>query len=265
VILDPGLTIAQSARLNKLIRFDRRALEYIHKNASELVSTGNDPIDALVTNFLFGLGPDAIAEALWITRPEVAITRLPKMQPLCAPWPHLAIDSWGKKSTAGVFCRDTSEVLGVTACFHGTGPIGTAVDVGSQNSSVALASNVQDTVFVPLTEGYIVPHVRGTRGVLSTRTPGQYDNVTFFGSSSGETATRIISYDAGLLRSRPTVQLRVQTLPNTNAGDSGAALINQDDQVIGFAFERSEFGEIPEMTDWIWAANALSALNLRAI
>jgi S1-C subfamily serine protease len=59
--------------------------------------------------------------------------------------------------------------------------------------------------------------------------------------------------------------LRVQTGADTNTGDSGSALINQDDKVIGFAFERAAFGEKPQITDWIWAANALSALGLTPV
>jgi hypothetical protein len=70
------------------------------------------------------------------------------------------------------------------------------------------------------------------------------------------------SHDAGLLRRRPGVQLKVQTRPDTDRGDSGSALIDADDRVVGFAFEKTAFDDWPQFTDWIWAANALDALGL---
>ena len=65
-----------------------------------------------------------------------------------------------------------------------------------------------------------------------------------------------------LLRRRPTVQLRVQTDVATDRGDSGCALIDGDDRVLAFAFERTGYDEYPQFADWIWAANALRALEL---
>jgi hypothetical protein len=61
------------------------------------------------------------------------------------------------------------------------------------------------------------------------------------------------------------VQLKVQTDPDTDEGDSGSALIDEHDRVIGFAFERTDYDDYPQFTDWIWAANALRALNLRPV
>src|SRR5438034_4607166 len=77
--------------------------------------------------------------------------------------------------------------------------------------------------------------------------------------------TYIKSHDAGILRNRRTLQLKVQTPADTNSGDSGSALVDQDDRVVAFGFERTGLGEFPELTDWIWAANALSALGLTPV
>jgi hypothetical protein len=58
---------------------------------------------------------------------------------------------------------------------------------------------------------------------------------------------------------------RIQTDPDTDEGDSGSALIDEYDQVIGFAFERTDYNDYPQFTDWIWAANALRALSLTPV
>jgi hypothetical protein len=143
--------------------------------------------------------------------------------------------------------------------------VGTPVQVGQQNSAVAIADNIQDTVFVPLGDDYKLPNLRGRAGALRDRAPGLYDNVEFYGAASGATKTQIVSYDPGILRFGRTIQLRVQTDADTNTGDSGSALINQDDKVVGFAFRTAGFGDKPQIADWIWAANALSALGLTAV
>jgi len=268
VILDPRRSYEKSENITGSMKFSRSELTRASENILTLYTQQlhKDDVSAgTVSQFLLSERESRVSEALWITQPEIIVSRRPRMVPLCAPSPNIEVQSGGEKSTAGVFCRDAHGALGVTACFHGTGPVGTKVQVGLQNSSVTIANNVQDLVFIPLNRGYNIPSLHGAAGVLHDRTPGQYDSVEFDGATSGRVKTHVTSYDTGLLRSRATVQLRVQTPADTNTGDSGSALVNQDDKVVGFAFERSAFGEIPEMTDWIWAANAMKALNLAAI
>jgi hypothetical protein len=268
VILDPKRSYEMSKNITGDIHFSRSELTRASENILMPYTQQLDGDDASAINvasFLLSGHQNGVTEALLITQPDISVSRRPRMVPLCAPSPNIEVQFGGQKSTAGVFCRDAHGALGVTACFHGTGPVGTKVQVGLQNSSVTIANNVQDLVFIPLNPGYNIPSLHGAAGVLNGRTPGQYESVEFDGATSGRVKTHVTSYDAGLLRSRATVQLRVQTPADTNSGDSGSALVNQDDKVVGFAFERSAFGEIPEMTDWIWAANAMKALNLSAI
>jgi len=207
-------------------------------------------------------GPTALAEVFLIAQPEVVLTRRPLMTPLCVPSPHLGITSGTQTSTAGIFCRDGDGEFGVTGCFHGTGPVGTKVTVELRQSQVKRASEVQDIVFIPLGDGYNVPQLAGVAGVLEDREPARSDQVRFAGVTNPNGQTRIASTDAGLLRARPTMQLKLQTGPHTDRGDSGCALVDVANRVIGFAFERTAHNDFPEFTDWIWAANALRALKL---
>jgi hypothetical protein len=266
VLLEPNRSVENTQSLTDTqhlrLRFDLIEKIADDRFRAETAITGD--FDR-VQDFVFSNGLRGLAETLWITQPDVVISRRPKMVPLSAPWPCLKAASGVNISTGGILCRDANGRLGITACYHGTGPVGTAVTVGGLHSVVAIADNIQDMVFVPLGDNLPIPPLRGRRGVLSARAPGQYDHVEFHGASSGAMQTRIASYDAGILRLRPTVQLRVQTGADTNTGDSGSALLDQDDKVVGFAFERTAFGEFPEMTDWIWAANALKTLGLTPV
>jgi len=210
-------------------------------------------------------GPLGVAELFLISQPEIILTRRPRMIPLCAPSPYLTVEAAGQLSTAGVFCHDDEGEFGVTACYHGTGDKGTSVRIGAHIGEVKHANPVQDIVFIPLDTDYPMPPLTGRGGLRNDREPAKADYMHFDGATNQNRTTRIFGTDNGLLRARPTVQLKVQTDPDTDCGDSGCALIDDQDRVIGFAFERTDYNDYPQFTDWIWAANALRSLNLTVI
>jgi hypothetical protein len=227
---------------------------------NSLDEPGISPVDRLV----FGGSPDALLTALWIARPEVIRVRKPEMESLACPSPGIQVRAGVEKSSMGMFCRDPNGIAGFTACYHGTGPSGTAITLGDLETTVTLASQVQDLVFAPLPAGYVVPNfARGIAGIRRGRAPAQNDPANFDGCTSGAMTTYVISHDAGLLRTRASVQLKVQTTADLNRGDSGTALIDTNDNVIAFAFERTAISERIQFADWIWAANAYDALDLR--
>jgi hypothetical protein len=215
-------------------------------------------------------GFSGILELLYITQPEILLTRRPRMIPLGVPSPHLKIKrDDGYISTAGILCHDHLGEFGITACLHGTGPEGTPVRVGSYPSRVKRASSIQDLVFIPIEISQLrigpMMSLVGLQGVKKDREPAKADRVYFDGATNHNCTTRIYGTDNGLLRARPTVQLKLQTEPDTDQGDSGCSLLDESDQVLGFAFERTAYDDYPQFTDWIWAANALRALNLTPI
>lgn len=206
--------------------------------------------------------PSRIITALNITRPEVILTCRPRMEKLSVPSPMQVVQTPTEQSTAGILCTDSSGELGVTAAYHGTGPAGTVVTVDGLSATVKIASETQDLVFIPLPAGLNITKKSGLKGILSRRTPSSYLRASFEGATSGARTTSVSSHDAGLLRLRSSLQLKVQTPADTDRGDSGAALIDEDGYILGFAFEKSAYGETPQITDWIWAANALNTLGL---
>lgn len=192
------------------------------------------------------------------------------MEMLGCPSPALEVRSAksgqiGETSSVGIFCRDKDGVAGVTGCLHGTGPEGTVVTVGGLPSAVKHADPVQDLVFIPLPDGYPAPQVKsGIAGIRQDRVPAESDPVRFEGCKSGPQATVISSCSRGLLRPDPLSQNKVYTPAVANKGDSGSALVDDKNRVLGFAFRRTGFGEPLEFAEWIWAANAMAALELKA-
>lgn len=264
LVLDPTMAdVSQSRRLTNEIDLDPHGIIAAFERMRPFLGRA-------IEERLFGIfaesNPESVLELLWISRPEVVLSRRPRMVPLCAPSPYLAVQCGAQVSTVGIFCHDDNGDLGVSACFHGTGPVNTAVTVNGIQFTVKLANVIQDLVFIPVGNDYKVPPLCGRGGVRSHRAPSQAEPVVFDGAGSQKNVpTRVQSHDSALLRRRPAVQLRVQTPADTNFGDSGAALIDEDDRVVAFAFERSGVGEFPEYTEWIWADNALSALGLKPI
>jgi len=121
---------------------------------------------------------------------------------------------------------------------------------------------VYDTVFIPTPAGLNIPNLAAPAGALVNRPPWASEPVWFWGRSSGQKHTIVTGHDNGLPRGRPGRQLCVQTRPETEEGDSGAGLVNADGALVGFLFQRTEYGSPIQFSDWIWANSALDALGL---
>lgn len=263
MLMSPSLKDVESSRI--ISNEADLSLSLMEKAAYEIADQEAQTPEGIAVREVLKGGTTSIAEIFLISRPEIVLTRRPRMIPLCVPSPHMKVSAQGKISTAGIFCRDSDGELGITACYHGTGPVGTDVSVDQHKSSVKHASVVQDIVFIPLGNGFNVPQTTGLGGVQKSREPAKADHARFDGATNQNRQTRIFGTDNGLLRARPTLQLKIQTDPDTDEGDSGSALLDQNDRVLGFAFERTDYNDYPQFTDWIWAANALGALQLIAL
>jgi len=199
---------------------------------------------------------------LWTTQPSLVVFPSPKMKLLCVPCPNLDIEGPDERqSTVGAVVYDAAGQMGVTAAYHATGPAGTKVAVGATESAVALASEVQDTVFVPLPDSVNLPELKAS-GVMK-RPPWDEEDVWFWGRTSQRRSTVVIGHDRGINYVRAGRQLCVQTRPDTEEGDSGAGLVNGEGKLIGFAFQRTQYGMAQQFSDWIWAASAISELKLK--
>lgn len=187
LVLDPGRRFSETAAIG--YRADQKLVyeagERLRRDAIALPPSPQ-------TNLLDQLGMDA-GELVATVRPEIILTSLPKMERLCVPTPFLSVECNGESSTAGLFCRDAEGTLGVTACYHGTGPVGTKVQVGLRETIVKHASEVQDIVFLPLPEDYNLPEFCAKTGVLADETPPHESQVHFEGAKSGAVATRVSS------------------------------------------------------------------------
>lgn len=209
-----------------------------------------------LASYLAG-GMDGLAQLFAICRPEVVITRKPKMETLCLPDPLLT--ATGKLSgTVGIVCVDDQGVMGVTTAWHVAGNTGDTINIDGQNETVGVVSQIQDVAFVPLSG----PRpVTVARKVMQGYGPRHQGLLHFEGAVTGKDRAQLVTVSPGLLSRDPYNRLTLQTEMKANGGDSGCALL-EGNEVVGFALRNTQPGQYPEFTEWIWADNALAALSL---
>jgi hypothetical protein len=224
---------------------------------------------SLIPTALPALDSDDAIEALWIGRPRIVIAPAPTMIDTCVRRPAGTVTCGVKSSAVGAYARDSTGNPGVTVCYHGTGGTGTELSIDHVTRKVSLESQALDTCFVPIGNQdvpVVPPPLFAARGLLAARAPGAQERHTFWSEASKALVeARITAADFGLPQPTPQRQLCVYTDPVTNYGDSGGALLNDDDQLVGFSFQRTPFDRSLQYSTWIWAHSAFEELKLKPI
>jgi hypothetical protein len=162
-------------------------------------------------------------------------------------------------STAGVFAVNQAGQRGVTAALHAIGAA-THVTVDGTLCPVLTRDVMTDSCFIEY--AWSGENIWGDRGPLRGLIPGQYSSAQFEGLQSGRTTTFVTAWSPDLIAPVPGSQVKIFTKVATAPGDSGAALIDREDRVIGFSFWRTGFGAVAEFSAWIWAESVFDAHQL---
>jgi hypothetical protein len=89
--------------------------------------------------------------------------------------------------------------------------------------------------------------------------------VSFEGIGSGNAVTTLVrAFNAELPYLDPNLQQTVRTDLVTARGDSGAALVDTDDYILGLAYSRSAASAPATYSAWIWADAVFQKLELTA-
>jgi hypothetical protein len=102
----------------------------------------------------------------------------------------------------------------------------------------------------------------GLAGPLRGIPPTLYNAAKFDGATSGFISTVVMAFDLSILDPQMDEISRVYTAPNTAPGDSGAALIDIEDHIIGFAHRRSRYDASFRFSTWVWAEQVCIAHGL---
>lgn len=225
------------------------------------------------SDFIFPCVLSQPASLLVMSRPSMKLTSWVPPSAL----PVQVVEQPGL-STAGVVSIDAAGRSGVTACLHGMVPksvdiedmfnevgaacvVGKQVLVGGHPGVICAASLRTDSVFIQMDDPSPLIQRQPSRPLRTA--PRNYEQVTFNGAVSGEMQGVITGIDDGIPFISKGAACSVYTDAITNPGDSGAALIDSDNNVVGFCHSRTGIGQRVEFARWIWADHVYSSLKLQ--
>lgn len=204
------------------------------------------------------MAPDAVDELMRVHEVGVVIAPKPQIVTTGAPSPAWSVETdMDKVGTAGAIVEDEEGRVGVTTAMHTVSRAG-EVKVGGREGIVVSKHEVTDSAFIH------VPHLprakeqMGLGGALTRMAPAEGEEVGFDGAASGKRPTTLIGWNPTILTPESSLKNnRCLTVPDTEGGDSGAALVDSRDQLLGFASHRSAPGAISEFSAWVWAHHVL--------
>lgn len=208
-------------------------------------------------------GPQLAAEVSRDSNQPFAVVLAPEpmFQRLSAPMSPVPVTA-ATTSTAGALGEDCLQAgrFGVTGALHAIDPAA-MVTVGTQTGAVVRTDSVTDSAFVELspTPSFAT---RKVKGVMSGMTPRGSQRAEFVGVTSRACSTIITGWDVQIPNPSSRRQACIYTRRDAQPGDSGCALITDDDWIVGFAFERTAQGQGPDQCSWIWADSVLNRLKV---
>jgi hypothetical protein len=219
---------------------------------------------------IWGDAPSLIPEAFnYGKQPySVVLASSPRFERLMVPDQPLDVYSatTGQHSTAGAVVEDLTKAgrIGVTAALHGIGSAATSVTVAGQSGTVVRTSSVTDSAFIEMSTKPSCSAL-SAKGIMSGFAPRGSQAASFVGLTSNKRSTTIVGWDPQVPTPSGYRQACIYTGRDAQAGDSGSALVSDDDWIVGFAFERSLPGHNPVQCSWIWAESVFNALQVKLI
>ncbi len=165
-------------------------------------------------------------------------------------------------STVGVVATNKQGIQGVTVALHdlqkSLGTVRahhTQIEVNGSSGSVFSIDDLyySDSCFVEL-PAFTAVNLLRVDGVLCNALPRGQADVTFEGLVSGRVDTHVDAWSPDAPIVFPHSQLKLYTPAVTERGDSGAALIDKNENtLLGFAWWRTGVKEKAQFSVWSWA------------
>jgi hypothetical protein len=258
IVFDPGLGAdfqPKSIELNGSLKLPE--LEF----GARLAATSN-PL-----RHLWEDAPQAVAESFMGGPYAVILTSSPRVERLYVPSTPLDVfdASISQHSTAGIVVEDLTKQgrVGVTAALHGISTSSTSVTVDGKPGTVIRTHPITDSAFIELPNPSCA--AVSANGVMSGLAPRGSQNANFVGAVSKKRTTTIVGWDPQVPTPSSHRQACIYTGRDAQPGDSGCALVTDDDWIAGFAFERTLPGQSPVQCSWVWAESVMNGLQVKLI
>jgi hypothetical protein len=201
----------------------------------------------------------------------VAIVNTPREIPTCALSPAVPLQSADNSpaATLGSILTDV-DVEAVDTCLattanHALDQRQNALTINGVLLDVVRRHNASDSCLLRVNRSILDGRRQnGLKGPLTGITPNLYRPAHFDGAASGIKRTKITSFDTAIVDPQADEMCRVYTEADTARGDSGAALIDEDDYIVGFAWRLSRYDSPVQYSSWVWAEQVYMAHDLFA-
>jgi len=193
----------------------------------------------------------------------------PRLEPTSCFSPAGRVKSGsGATSTVGLLVPTSHNFLLATTANHAVAK-GSPIMVEECAANIVSQDTVTDSCLMTVVVSKpcrLLDKARDVRRHCVQALPPRHPEDAFFdGAASGYVKTRIRAHDPSILfkPSDPTRSAsrhfasKVYTDNDTREGDSGAALYDVDENIIGFAAFRTAYGEDPSYSVWIWARQVI--------
>jgi len=217
--------------------------------------------DVVVDNATLSAAMDEVASRHSFS---VVAAELPQEELTAAPTPAIPVQvgEHAVKATIGVLIADGRGGYRATTALHALVDDPQNVRVGRGKCSLISSDVVTDSCLLRLTRSPNGVRFFGAGGLLCRSMPTQYSHAEFDGARSGRKRTMILGADLEYLDPSPHLATKVQTGPDTLPGDSGSALIDGNDRIVGFASSRSSLGSGYAFASWVCAEQVLRRLRM---
>lgn len=195
----------------------------------------------------------------------LVIAQAPEELPTFSLSPALALKNGKQESVAtiGVISiRESGRVVATTA-DHAVADRTQLLTVDGRRMSVIGRHAGSDSCLLAIPEESI-NNLRwvGLEGPLRGVPPTTYSEASFDGATSGLTKTTVMGFDLSVIDPYPNEMSKIYTEPHTSPGDSGAALVDSSDHIIGFSYRRSSYDAKLKFSAWVWAEQVCIAHGL---
>lgn len=267
LILDPEFDksrpISESLRTgpSASYRFD----EGWHRFQSQIdlpwrLSIAKDPYEADLLRLLWHVGGDIVRDLAYMGSDfRLVVAPVTPQVPIVLtsgpPDSLMRVNGKSGSGLVGVVAKNGKGVLGVTASHHVMDPtmttslVGREVEIDGAPRVIVSDDITTDSIFIEHSSAS-VPR-RNDMRPMTGLVPRVNETVTFNGTQ-GKVQTVVLAHTFELPWWHKGNQSRVFTKPDTLPGDSGAALLDEQDRIIGFAHGLSSHNVTVPHSDWIW-------------
>ncbi|MFC0106247.1 hypothetical protein [Kibdelosporangium aridum] len=166
-----------------------------------------------------------------------------------------------RRASVGLVLRENGSVFATTA-LHAVAGSPDEVVICGVHGTVITTSVVSDSCLIRFDHTPSIAVADNFAGFYDGEVPRDFQKVRFHRLDGECVHTKVISTDMDAYDPDPSGRVRSYTDPVTIPSDSGVALLDESDVVVGFAYKRTKRNAYVQFSSWIWAQQVVTELGI---